>query len=571
MLCACSGEQFKFEEVEPPLSPESLATRDFSAGGISSRTLDWDARFEDNHVEEVETTLKEALSLNYEEARALLGRLEYQRGNYAAALQVFRGIDIQSLLPKMTKSIADKVQYQKARLKGQKIQNNTMSMHSVSLLLEAILLKARSLEQLGLIKEAAKECNAILELVEDALPNGLPIGVFEDCKLQEMFHKALELLPVLWKKAGCLEEAIASYRRALVRPWNLDLKNLSAIQKDLAATLLYCGIETPLPPHLKILGAIFPKSNMEEATLLLLILVEKLISGEIVWDPDIMNHLGFALSISGCFDVLANVIEKLLPGVYSRAKRWYLLSLCYYSDGQNDAALNLLKNGLGRSENCYYLPSVLLAAKLCTQNPRSFKEGVELAYSAMELADSPRDVHLMGVAMHLLGVAYGLHARFSVSDKERLFLQNDSLKWLRKAALIEKENPEVAFSLALAAAVSRDLNAALESSRDHLHMTIGSSAKGWRLLALVVSASQSLDEAETVVNLALDETVGLDHIGLLRLKGKLQIAQGRATQAIDTYTLLLALIQAQKRSPTMKSASEVSLPVKLLLHIFPNE
>ena len=64
MLCACSGEQFKFEE--PPQSPESLATRDFSASCLSSRTGDWDLKFEDSQVDEVESTLREALSLNYE-------------------------------------------------------------------------------------------------------------------------------------------------------------------------------------------------------------------------------------------------------------------------------------------------------------------------------------------------------------------------------------------------------------------------------------------------------------------------------------------------------------------------
>lgn len=64
MLCACSGEQFKFEEA--PQSPESLATRDFSASGFSSRTGDWESRFEDSQVDDVESTLKEALSLNYE-------------------------------------------------------------------------------------------------------------------------------------------------------------------------------------------------------------------------------------------------------------------------------------------------------------------------------------------------------------------------------------------------------------------------------------------------------------------------------------------------------------------------
>ncbi|KAL8230972.1 hypothetical protein R6Q57_000750 [Mikania cordata] len=102
MLCACSGEQFKVEE---PISrsPESLATRDFSASGLSSRTGtgDWDSKFEDAQVDEAESTLKEALSLNYEEARALLGRLEYQKGNFDAALQVFYGIDIKSLSPRM--------------------------------------------------------------------------------------------------------------------------------------------------------------------------------------------------------------------------------------------------------------------------------------------------------------------------------------------------------------------------------------------------------------------------------------------------------------------------------------
>lgn len=63
MLCACSGEQFRLEEQ--PGSPESLATRDFSASGLSSRT-DWDSKLEDIQVDEAESTLKEALSLNYE-------------------------------------------------------------------------------------------------------------------------------------------------------------------------------------------------------------------------------------------------------------------------------------------------------------------------------------------------------------------------------------------------------------------------------------------------------------------------------------------------------------------------
>lgn len=71
MLCACSGEQFRFEDQ--PGSPESLATRDFSASGLSSSTrtrggADWDSKLEESQVDEAESTLKEALSLNYEVA-----------------------------------------------------------------------------------------------------------------------------------------------------------------------------------------------------------------------------------------------------------------------------------------------------------------------------------------------------------------------------------------------------------------------------------------------------------------------------------------------------------------------
>ncbi|KAJ0962598.1 hypothetical protein J5N97_027720 [Dioscorea zingiberensis] len=40
-------------------------------------------------------------------------------------------------------------------------------------------------------------------------------GIGDDSKLKEMFHKALELLPKLWKQAGFLEEAIGAYCHAL--------------------------------------------------------------------------------------------------------------------------------------------------------------------------------------------------------------------------------------------------------------------------------------------------------------------------------------------------------------------
>ncbi|KAL6207942.1 hypothetical protein ACLB2K_018894 [Fragaria x ananassa] len=551
MLCACSGEQFKFEE--PPQSPESLATRDFSASGLSSRTTgDWDlgSKFDDIQVDEAESTLKEALSLNYEEARALLGRLEFQRGNYDAALQVFQGIDIRNLTPRMAKVIVERIRHRKPRVKGDSyVILNVMSLHSVSLLTEAILLKARSLGELGRFREAAKECKVIIDTVELALPNGMPEEIGEDCKLQEMFHKALELLPILWTKAGYLEEAITAYRRALIKPWNLDPERLAGVQKSLACTLLYCGVEATLPPQLQVWGPTTPRNNTEEAILLLLILMKKVALKQIKWDSEVMDHLSYALSVTGQFELLANHFEQAIPGLYGRAKRWYLLALCYSACGQNEEALNLLKKVAGCSEarNKPHFLSFLLGAKLCSLATAHAHEGIEFSRKAIDLV-SDQCEHFMGQAHKFLGVCYSGAASVPISDSERTVFQRESLNSLNHAAFNGKGDPEVMFSLGLENAVQRNLDAAFSHTMKYSDMVAGSSVKGWKLLALVVSAEQRFNDAEAIVDFALDEAGRRDQLELLRLKAVLQVAQEHPKQAIETYRMLLASVQAQRNS-----------------------
>lgn len=90
--------------------------------------------------------------IQLQEARALLGRLEYQRGNFDAALQVFQGIDIKTLSPRICKAIAERTRPRRSRTKAEHSLLGVMSLHSVSLLLEAVLLKAKSLAELGRVK-----------------------------------------------------------------------------------------------------------------------------------------------------------------------------------------------------------------------------------------------------------------------------------------------------------------------------------------------------------------------------------------------------------------------------------
>lgn len=397
------------------------------------------------------------------------------------------------------------------------------------------------------LSEAAKECRIIVDTIESALPNGMPDGIGEECKLQEMFHKALELLPNLWIKAGFLDEAVTAYRRALVKPWNLEPRRLACLQKDLATTLLYGGVEVNLPSHLQVNGSTAPMSNIEEAILLLLILSGKMALQEIDWDAEITGHLTFSLSMTGMFQSLAECVEQILPGIFGRADRWYFLALCYSAAGQNEAALNLLRKACGSSESEHmpHFPSYLFGAKLCSQYPNHAHEGIKFSQQVIDLAKHQNE-HFLVQGQQILGVCYGAAARTSVVDSERVQFQRESLNFLNEAALTGNNDLEVMFSLGLENAIQRNLDAAYQNIMRYSDMMVGSSTRGWQLLALIVSAQQRFKDAETIVEFGLDDTGSVDQLELLRLKAVLQIAQQQPKQAIETYRTLLAVIKAKK-------------------------
>lgn len=64
MKCLCSKEQLQADDMVP--SSESLATRDYSASGYSSRTGEAERRPDTGNIEEAESSLRESGCLNYE-------------------------------------------------------------------------------------------------------------------------------------------------------------------------------------------------------------------------------------------------------------------------------------------------------------------------------------------------------------------------------------------------------------------------------------------------------------------------------------------------------------------------
>ncbi|XLR36146.1 protein NPGR2 isoform X1 [Arachis hypogaea] len=296
-------------------------------------------------------------------------------------------------------------------------------------------------------------------------------------------------------------------------------------------------------------GSFVPRNNIEEAILLLMILLRKVTLNRIEWDPSILDHLSFALSVSGDLMILANQLEELLPGTIHRKERFHALALCYYGAGKNVEALDLLRKLLSNREDPRHVPSLLMASKICCENFSVTKDpGVSFARMALENLDG-RCNQLENMANFLLGVSLSAYSKFAISDAERVKRQSEALHTLENACKLSRmEDPVVLYHLSLEYAEQRKLDAALHYAKCIVKLEVGSNVKGWLLLSRVLSAQKRFLDAESIINAALDQTGKWDQGDLLRTKAKLQIAQGQLKSAIETYTQLLAVLQVHSKS-----------------------
>ncbi|XP_047310110.1 protein NPGR2-like [Impatiens glandulifera] len=548
MNCICSGEQVRIEDRIP--SSESLATRDYSASGFSWRTgEDADNKVDSSNIEEAESSLRESGFLNYEEARALLGRLEYQKGNVEAALQVFQGIDIVAMTPRIKLSLSTRSSQQQRHSHQTHLSNSSstiMSLHAVTLLFEAIFLKAKSLQALRRYTEAAQSCKVILDVVESALPEGLKENFRSEYKLHEIMNKTVELFPELWKLASASQDAILAYRKALLYNWTLDIQTRTRIQKEFAIFLLYSGCDAS-PPTLQSQteGSFVPRNNIEESVLLLMVILRNFILGKIEWDSSVLDHLCFALSIGGDLMAFAHSVEELPPGIMGREKMYNTLALSYYSEGDNTACLNLLRNLLNDRENADVKFELLLASKVCLEINNQ-EEGINYLRSLTYKSGFQCD-KLTGAAKFLSGRLLAAQSRRMGSDSEKVSRHSEAIEMLEMANG-DGNHPDVLYHLSLEKAEQRKLDDALYYGRRLLKVEAGSSVKTWIHLARVLSAQKRYVDAENIINAALDETGKWEQGELLRTKARLQIAQGHLRNAVDSYTRLLAILQVCRKS-----------------------
>ncbi|VAI24910.1 unnamed protein product [Triticum turgidum subsp. durum] len=521
MQCLCSGEQANLVDENGEI--ELYAKND--------------------GLREAELSLQEGGSLNYEEARALLAKVEYQQGHVEEALRVLDGINMAELIPMVKMSIC--------RLARADPHSSypPMSLHTVNLVMETIYLKTIALRDLGKFKEAAQECSTILDVVESALPMGLPAKFGDGSNLNATIRSAVELLPELWKLADFPPKVLSSYRGALLSNWNLDAKAIGRIQKEFAIFLLYSGCEACTPPlRSQLDGSFVPRNNLEEAILLLMILLMKFNLKRLERDPTVMHHLTFALSISGRLKPLAGQFEKLLPGVLDSREWLYNVALCYLAEEDDLAALNLLKMILRFGEDPSCLKELLLTSKICSENGAHAEEGASYARRALASLDGGCD-QLEVVADLLLGISLSHQARYAPSGTERASQQREALKVLGVAEKkMQDKDFRVLYNLSLENAEQRKLDAAALYAKKLLKLENGSELRSWLLVARITSAQKRFEDAESIVNAALDQTAKWCQGDLLQTKAKIQAANGQFKKAVETYTQLLAVIELRKKS-----------------------
>lgn len=144
-------------------------------------------------------------------------------------------------------------------------------------------------------------------------------------------------------------------------------------------------------------------------------------------------------------------------------------------------------------------------------------------------------MHFISIVNHFLGVCYGPFSRSSTSHLDKSRLQDDALRLLQDAAAMAKYNPEIMYSLAWENAMQRKLNAAVENATECLEMVMGGSVSAWKLLILVLSAQQNLQEAEAVADIAIDEAEKDDQLDILRLKAQIQASRGQFKPAVESF------------------------------------
>ncbi|GAQ82534.1 tetratricopeptide repeat containing protein [Klebsormidium nitens] len=477
-------------------------------------------------LDEAEQLLRAALQAEpqNQEASALLGETLFRKGDAQGALPYLESLDISALgshippTPIPLESSTPRPRVRRSKTPEPSAPSDVSSSHRAAVLTSALVTRAKALDGLERPREAVDVLKSLLAAVPSVWNRASRKSV----------QKAVLLLGDLYCKLGEESRAVEVYREVLARePGVLSGHTAREVKKKLAGLLLQGGEGAVLQQH----GGATPAD--EAIKLLLQVQTEE-------WEAGVHEQLVGALNSTGRFELLAEVLESVKPGVFTRPERWYNLGLAHLAAGNGEKALMVLR--MAAKETTGNVPLLVAAGRACAMTGCS-EEGVRYAEEAVHFTEG-QSSDLRGQALHVLGVNLGLQARSSRSDAERSALQNRAVETLKDAVAAAPGDFAPRYDLAVQLAEGRRLRPAMEHIAVALEASNGAHCDSWRLLALLLSAEQRFAAAEEVLAAALDAAPGGGRrAALLRTLASVQRAGGSEKQALGTLAKVLGLVK----------------------------
>eukprot|EP01094_Clydonella_sp_ATCC50884_P023841 TRINITY_DN5815_c0_g1_i2.p1 TRINITY_DN5815_c0_g1~~TRINITY_DN5815_c0_g1_i2.p1 ORF type:complete len:829 (-),score=222.56 TRINITY_DN5815_c0_g1_i2:25-2169(-) len=385
------------------------------------------------------------------------------------------------------------------------------------------------------------------------------------------FETALYRIGKIHVAVGNVSQAVESLRECMRVAIAPSPHQKQRVLQLLGRVLMFaCPLsEYPPPPLLSSRGTsrdpFVPTHPVEEASLAFLLQSAAAASGgfggvhqdHTVYD-DIV--LAFTSSMAQCPRAIIPAFETGLSHCSQNAHVWYQFALAFMNLRRPERALVALNEHMSMAGSSP--TSLLLAAKIYIRLHDTHK-AIELTQKCVEACHDAGEAKgakmMLAKAHHALGVSLFLHSRKMGSIRQqvemgKLALENCNLAY--ESSSFAKKDYRLIFHMALIYGSIRDTEKAMALAKTAVELN-PFHAPSFTLLVLLSTCTKDLTRALQLANAALVQHP--TELWLLVTKGKIELAMGKKTQALETLkracmSCRRALVQEEDQCLPKRSA-----------------
>ncbi|RXG69514.1 Tetratricopeptide repeat protein 7B [Armadillidium vulgare] len=550
-----------------------------------------------------DATKKVEVSLD---ALLLLSKLEYACGNYQTALKRLEEAGLHQLTEKTLPTRSLRVVAESYAIeglclektntpystKGQPADKNDKLIRCFELAGDLTLLYLQEQDKLVSTPSTQSLPSIAASVTTTGSASPLPPNGEENKKMGIILETALQRAPILYMKAGKIEQAINRYRSMLMAVESTATQHLRlTLARQLAEVLLRgCSdnsyflpsksstgernkslsnlkaVESPWKPRKYTGSNLFVPTNVNEEIILLLLISEAMAIREAVLSqyPEfttarthaynnataVYDLLCIALARRKQFQILLEVFERAMKFSFEANHVWQQFGLALACSKQLVRALYVLKEVHKllptQPHNC------LLAARICFQHLGKVEDGLEWVRKALNCLDEGNvgntttgpgysNSILTSRCYLYLGLGYTMQAMHSHRNCEIQSLKSKAFEALTRAQQIDSADHLVEYYLAFNYAQNRQLVEATQHVKMALYLR-AEHPPSLLLLILLLSAQRENEEALQLCEAAVSEYP--EHLQLLYLKASLEEELLGCDAALLTARHMLSLWNA---------------------------